>query len=86
MKTKIKNGIILIFVIITCILCVFKAIVNNNQPENNTVKCVVDSVWSTPQASVAETYPVYHFHTHCDITITSPTKNKEIGDTIKFSN
>lgn len=57
-----------------------------NNPKKTYFMCVVDSVWLAPQASVAEPYPLYHFHTSCDITLSSPTKNREIGDTIKFSN
>ena len=72
--------------ILAAALWVMLSFTSCNDTKAPYFRCVVDSVWLAPQTSVAEPYPLYHFHTDCDITITSPTKNREIGDTIKFSN
>jgi hypothetical protein len=84
MKIGIKNGIILIFVLITCLVCVLNAIVDNYPPEHKSINCVVDSTWLKPQASVAEPYPLYQFRTNCQITIMLPNKKYNVGDTIIF--
>jgi hypothetical protein len=55
-----------------------------NNTEATYIRCVVDSVWLVPQASVAEPYPIYRFHTDCGVTITAPTKQYKNGDIIEF--
>jgi hypothetical protein len=52
--------------------------------QSDLCNCVVDSVWAVPQASVAEPFQIYHFHTDCGVTTTSLSKEHKNGDTIKF--
>jgi hypothetical protein len=88
MKKLIKEiwPYFLILFILATMLWVIFFLVGCISRQSNLHECVVDSVWLVPQASVAEPFPIYHFHTDCGVTTTAPTKQYKKGDTIKFIN